>query len=140
MLGPVDALLGCRLRLPCRGDRRGGPDPARGQIRAACRCDLVPVRARLARKPTPLLGGLAILTGFIIAAAIWLPDAIHLKAPLRAAPDYFAVAHKWPLIGGAALITLIGAIDDIRELKPIVKLVGSDSRRLDCGPRRGNDQ
>lgn len=85
-----------------------------------------PSERGLARAPTPLLGGLAILAGFVFVAAAthWLPDTIHLKAPQHAASDYYAVAHKWPLIGGAALITLIGAIDDIRELKPIVKLAG----------------
>ena len=78
----------------------------------------------LARTPTPTLGGLAILAGFLLAAVIWTPDVIHLGAPPHPLPGTHEVIRKWPLIGGAVLIAAIGALDDIYELKPIVKLGG----------------
>jgi UDP-GlcNAc:undecaprenyl-phosphate GlcNAc-1-phosphate transferase len=78
----------------------------------------------LSNKPTPLLGGLAILAGFLVAAIIWVPDVIKLPPALHAAPGAMAIVHKWPLIAGAALIALIGAVDDLRDLKPIFKLAG----------------
>jgi UDP-GlcNAc:undecaprenyl-phosphate GlcNAc-1-phosphate transferase len=78
----------------------------------------------LARSPTPLLGGLAILAGFLVAAIIWMPDAIRLAPPPHALRGYAGTVHKWPLLGGAVLIALVGAVDDIRDLKPVVKLAG----------------
>ena len=79
----------------------------------------------LARKPTPLLGGLAILVAVMVVAAIhWVPDTIHLAPPAHAKPGTKVLLHKWPLLAGGLLIALIGAIDDVRDLKPFVKLAG----------------
>jgi UDP-GlcNAc:undecaprenyl-phosphate GlcNAc-1-phosphate transferase len=84
---------------------------------------LTPLTARLARAvgavdqpsgrsihlaPTPRLGGLAILGGFLIPATFYLPDD----------PQYRG------LLAGAALIALLGAVDDIWGLAPWVKLLG----------------
>lgn len=76
----------------------------------------------LAREPTPLLGGLAILAAVVLAAVVWMPNSI----PLARAPGYrtAGVVHTWPVIGGAGLIALIGAIDDAVDLKPLLKLIG----------------
>jgi UDP-GlcNAc:undecaprenyl-phosphate/decaprenyl-phosphate GlcNAc-1-phosphate transferase len=78
----------------------------------------------LSRKPTPLLGGLAILAGFLLAATIWLPDPIYLKPAAHTTSGLIEIVHKWPLIAGAVLIALVGAIDDIKDLRPIFKLAG----------------
>ena len=106
---------------------------------AAVAALLTPLAARLARrvgaisfpssrglasKPTPTLGGLAILAGFLLAAAIWMPDTIHLARAPHAAPGVLSPVSKWPLIGGAVLIAVVGALDDIYDLKPILKLIG----------------
>ena len=84
---------------------------------------LTPVVARLARRlgavdelkerglaseATPLLGGLAIFAGTLIAALLFMPDDDRTRGILAA----------------AALITLVGAWDDVRELPPPVKLGG----------------
>lgn len=76
----------------------------------------------LARKPTPELGGLAILAGVILAAVIWLPGSI----PLERSPGETAATgvHTWLVIAGAVLIALIGAIDDAVDLSPLLKLLG----------------
>ncbi len=78
----------------------------------------------MAEKETPLLGGLAILAGVLIAAAIWLPSTIPLQRALGEAPGSTGVVHTWVVLGGAALIALIGAIDDVWDLKPLLKLIG----------------
>ncbi|MDQ3632485.1 MAG: undecaprenyl/decaprenyl-phosphate alpha-N-acetylglucosaminyl 1-phosphate transferase [Actinomycetota bacterium] len=67
-------------------------------------------RARgLAERATPRLGGLALLTGVLVAGVLFLPiDEGRWRAILAA----------------AALITLVGAVDDIRGLPPGVKLLG----------------
>jgi len=62
----------------------------------------------LSERPTPLLGGLAILAGVLFGCALFL----RWDAQLRG------------ILAGAALITLIGALDDRFDLPPGVKLVG----------------
>ncbi|HET9718618.1 MAG TPA: MraY family glycosyltransferase, partial [Solirubrobacteraceae bacterium] len=80
-------------------------------------------RARgLNQKPTPKLGGLAILAGALVAAAIWLPPAITLQRVPHAPSG--GTVHTWAIIVGAVLITLVGAVDDWRALSPPVKFIG----------------
>ena len=60
--------------------------------------------------PTPTLGGLAILAGVLLAGAGFLPWSQETRG----------------ILGGAALIALVGALDDAKEggLSPVVKLAG----------------
>jgi UDP-GlcNAc:undecaprenyl-phosphate GlcNAc-1-phosphate transferase len=83
-------------------------------------------RARgLSQKPTPKLGGLAIFAGILLAAVLWLPATLHLPhTPHTPAKSSGGTVHTWAVLVGAALITLVGAIDDCRELKPLAKLLG----------------
>src|SRR5947209_20611237 len=62
----------------------------------------------LARRETPLLGGLAILAGVLVAAAIWIPDEIRLARTVGARPGSGGTVHTWAVIAGACLIALIG--------------------------------
>ncbi len=62
----------------------------------------------LSERPTPLLGGLAIFAGTLLAGLIWLPDERIWHGMLLA----------------AAFITAVGALDDRFELPPLVKLAG----------------
>jgi UDP-GlcNAc:undecaprenyl-phosphate GlcNAc-1-phosphate transferase len=62
----------------------------------------------LASEATPLLGGLAIFAGTVIAALLFMPDGERTRGILVA----------------AALITLVGAWDDARDLPPGAKLTG----------------
>ena len=71
----------------------------------------------LSERPMPLLGGLAIFAGVLLAALIWLPSG------------YGSGPHRKPelwtgVLLAAGLITLVGAIDDRFELPPAVKLAG----------------
>jgi UDP-GlcNAc:undecaprenyl-phosphate GlcNAc-1-phosphate transferase len=68
----------------------------------------------LAARATPLLGGLAILAGVLAAAALWLPASDETRG----------------ILGGAALIALVGALDDVFDLGPGVKLVGQVTAAL----------
>jgi UDP-GlcNAc:undecaprenyl-phosphate GlcNAc-1-phosphate transferase len=79
-------------------------------------------RARgLSLKPTPRLGGLAILVGVLVAALIWLPATIKLQHIPHGSGG---IVHMWPILVGACVIALVGAIDDWRPLSPLVKLIG----------------
>ncbi len=71
----------------------------------------------LSERPTPLLGGLAIFAGALVAALILLPSGyVNLKE------------HQHQLWHGvllaAAVITVVGALDDRFDLHPGVKLAG----------------
>jgi UDP-GlcNAc:undecaprenyl-phosphate GlcNAc-1-phosphate transferase len=78
----------------------------------------------LAQKPTPQWGGLALLIAVLVAAAIWIPAAIHLPHTAHARPGPAGVVHTWTILVGAVVITIVGAIDDFRELHPLLKLLG----------------
>src|SRR5580700_7778234 len=67
----------------------------------------------LSERPTPLLGGLAIFAGVLVAMLLWLPSG------------YYEERQLWQgVLIAAALITLVGALDDRFELPPVVKLAG----------------
>jgi UDP-GlcNAc:undecaprenyl-phosphate/decaprenyl-phosphate GlcNAc-1-phosphate transferase len=68
----------------------------------------------LAERPTPLLGGLAIFAGACAAGLLWLPSSPLWHGVLLA----------------AALITLVGALDDRFDLPPLVKLLGQIAAAL----------
>ena len=62
----------------------------------------------LSDRPTPLLGGVAMLAGVLLAAALLLPGSDETHA----------------ILAGAAVIALIGALDDAVDLHPALKLAG----------------
>ncbi|HEX4188056.1 MAG TPA: MraY family glycosyltransferase [Solirubrobacteraceae bacterium] len=67
----------------------------------------------LSERPTPLLGGLAIFAGALVAGLIWLPAGYRSDHQL------------WRgVLLAAAVITLVGALDDRFDLPPGVKLAG----------------
>jgi UDP-GlcNAc:undecaprenyl-phosphate GlcNAc-1-phosphate transferase len=96
--------------------------PLAGRLARRVGAIAYPSERGLARKPTPELGGLAILAAVLLAAALWMPAKIQLGLAQHyaAAP----VVHTWPLLGGAVLIALVGAIDDALDLNPLLKLIG----------------
>jgi UDP-GlcNAc:undecaprenyl-phosphate GlcNAc-1-phosphate transferase len=97
-------------------------------VAAAVTALLTPVTMRIARavgaidrprerglseRPTPLLGGLAIFAGALVAGLIFLPAG------------YYTARHLWQgVFLGAALITFVGALDDRFDLPPWIKLAG----------------
>jgi UDP-GlcNAc:undecaprenyl-phosphate/decaprenyl-phosphate GlcNAc-1-phosphate transferase len=68
----------------------------------------------LAREATPLLGGLAIFGAVLAAALLFVPMSSSTKG----------------ILGGAAVITAIGAVDDWRELGAGIKLAGQIAAAL----------
>src|SRR5215216_3907573 len=73
------------------------------------------VRERgLSREATPLLGGLAIFAAALVAALLFVPMTQATKG----------------ILGGAALIAAVGAIDDWHELGPGLKLAGQVAAAL----------
>jgi UDP-GlcNAc:undecaprenyl-phosphate GlcNAc-1-phosphate transferase len=66
----------------------------------------------LGRESTPLLGGLAIFAGALVAGLLFIETTSRTH-------DRFL-----GILAGAALITLVGALDDRFDLHPAVKLLG----------------
>jgi UDP-GlcNAc:undecaprenyl-phosphate GlcNAc-1-phosphate transferase len=83
-----------------------------------------PSNRGISQRAVPALGGLAIFAGVLVAALIWLPADIVLPHTAHARPGSGGTVHTWLLLIGAALIAVVGAVDDARELKPVVKLAG----------------
>ena len=78
---------------------------------------LDPVQERgLASEPTPLLGGLAILAGVLVAGSLLLPATTEMRGILAA----------------ALLITVVGLLDDLIDLPPQLKLLGQVAAGLIC--------
>jgi len=67
----------------------------------------------LSEKATPLLGGLAIFGGTLVATLMWLPSG-YGKSP-----------NLWyGVLIGAAVIVIVGALDDRFDLHPAAKFAG----------------
>jgi UDP-GlcNAc:undecaprenyl-phosphate/decaprenyl-phosphate GlcNAc-1-phosphate transferase len=67
----------------------------------------------LSERPMPLLGGLAIFAGTLVAGLIWLPAG------------YGGSHDLWRgVLIGAGVITAVGAVDDRFDLHPALKLLG----------------
>jgi UDP-GlcNAc:undecaprenyl-phosphate GlcNAc-1-phosphate transferase len=91
---------------------------------------VMPSARGLAERPTPALGGLAILAGVLVGAVFWLPATINLHHTPGTAPGSGGTVHTWAIVAGACLIALVGAIDDVKPLKPQWKLLGQIAAAL----------
>lgn len=91
---------------------------------------VMPSERGLAERATPALGGLAILAGVVVGALIWLPATINLHHTPGTAPGSGGTVHTWAIMAGACLIALVGAVDDVKPLKPQWKLLGQIAAAL----------
>jgi UDP-N-acetylmuramyl pentapeptide phosphotransferase/UDP-N-acetylglucosamine-1-phosphate transferase len=78
----------------------------------------MPDERRIHRAPTPRGGGLAIVLGFYAAAALALFYPWEWSAGSLASPwlKHFMIA--------SGMLVTVGLLDDVRSLKPMVKLLG----------------
>jgi UDP-GlcNAc:undecaprenyl-phosphate GlcNAc-1-phosphate transferase len=74
-----------------------------------------PSERGLSASATPLLGGLAIFAAVLVGAFLWLPGG---------GPHHHGLVRWHGVLLAAALITIVGAIDDRFDLHPATKLVG----------------
>src|SRR5438874_12752774 len=98
--------------------------PLAGRLARSVGATAKPTDRGLANVETPQLGGLAILAGVLLAMWIWMPGIIHLPHTKGTAPGAGGVVHTWAIVAGACLIVAVGAVDDVRELSPVLKLAG----------------
>jgi UDP-GlcNAc:undecaprenyl-phosphate/decaprenyl-phosphate GlcNAc-1-phosphate transferase len=67
-------------------------------------------------RPTPRLGGLAVLAGVVVAGLIWLPS--------EGGSQGWQDDTTSSILIGALAITAVGTIDDVLDLNPGIKLAG----------------
>ncbi|HLI60979.1 MAG TPA: MraY family glycosyltransferase [Solirubrobacteraceae bacterium] len=97
--------------------------PVVGRIARALRMVDRPRVGGLTERDTPLLGGLAILIGIVVAAAIFMPHLVTLPRTARSAGER-ATVNTWGVMVGAGLIMVVGAMDDWLDLRWWQKLFG----------------
>ncbi|UNX53982.1 undecaprenyl/decaprenyl-phosphate alpha-N-acetylglucosaminyl 1-phosphate transferase [Georgenia sp. TF02-10] len=79
---------------------------------------VTPVRARdVHTQPTPRLGGVAMLAGLAVAMLV------ASRVPFLHA-EFHDTSMAWAILGGAALVCLLGVADDIWDLDWMAKLAG----------------
>jgi UDP-GlcNAc:undecaprenyl-phosphate/decaprenyl-phosphate GlcNAc-1-phosphate transferase len=79
----------------------------------------------LSDRETPLLGGLAVFAAVAVAGEIWLRDARVTLGHVGAGRVPHTTSSHWTgILAAAALITLVGALDDRFDFHPAVKLAG----------------
>ena len=98
--------------------------PVAARLAVRVKAVVQPSERGLAERPTPALGGLAILAGALVAAAILMPSVIKLPHAAGTPPGSSGTVHTWVVMAGALLIALVGAIDDACDLRPQWKLLG----------------
>ncbi|AGK55725.1 glycosyl transferase family protein [Bacillus sp. 1NLA3E] len=78
-----------------------------------------PNQRKVHQKIMPRLGGLAIYISFILGIVIIRPN-LNFNLPLLHPNDYVHLA----ILLGSLIIIITGAIDDVKEISPRVKLLG----------------
>jgi UDP-GlcNAc:undecaprenyl-phosphate GlcNAc-1-phosphate transferase len=53
-----------------------------------------------------------------------MPSTVHLPRLVHSNETHGGVVHTWAMLGGAVLIAVVGALDDIFDLRPQWKLLG----------------
>ena len=98
--------------------------PVAGRLARRVGAMAFPSDRGLAERATPLLGGLAILIAVLVAAVIWMPWTITLPHVPHTPRGPGGTVHTWAILVGAAVIALVGALDDVYDLPPLGKFVG----------------
>ena len=94
--------------------------------RVALRLNAVdyPSKRRINTQPTPRLGGIAVFAGLLVASAVQIYGTLNWGWPSALVP-HPRMTVNYPMLGLSFLVIfLIGAVDDVYQLKPKAKLLG----------------
>ena len=83
-----------------------------------------PDARRINTKPIPRMGGIAIFLGIVAAFITQYLGTTFLNWPIVLVPSPRLVVDYWMLVAAFCIIFAVGAIDDIRGLKPMHKFLG----------------
>ena len=82
----------------------------------------VPNDRRVNKKPMPRLGGLAVIAGFLVSV-IYLVISASIEGKINLLEDGLNVK-LLGILGGMLVLGIVCYIDDVKDIKPLVKLAG----------------
>ena len=82
----------------------------------------IPNDRRVNKKPMPRLGGLAVIAGFLVSV-IYLVISASIEGKINLLEDGLNVK-LLGILGGMLVLGIVCYIDDVKDIKPLVKLEG----------------
>ncbi len=82
----------------------------------------IPNDRRVNKKPMPRLGGLAVIAGFLVSV-IYLVISASIEGKINLLEDSLNIKLVG-ILGGMLVLGIVCYIDDIKDIKPLVKLAG----------------
>lgn len=82
----------------------------------------IPNDRRVNKKPMPRLGGLAVIAGFLVSV-IYLVISASIEGKINLLEDGLNVK-LLGILGGMLVLGIVCYIDDVKDIKPLVKLAG----------------
>ena len=82
----------------------------------------IPNDRRVNKKPMPRLGGLAVIAGFLVSV-IYLLISASIEGKINLLEDGLNVK-LLGILGGMLVLGIVCYIDDVKDIKPLVKLAG----------------
>lgn len=82
----------------------------------------IPNDRRVNKKPMPRLGGLAVIAGFLVSV-IYLVISASIEGKINLLEDGLNIK-LLGILGGMLVLGIVCYIDDVKDIKPLVKLAG----------------
>lgn len=82
----------------------------------------IPNDRRVNKKPMPRLGGLAVIAGFLVSV-IYLVISASIEGKINLLEDNLNIK-LLGILGGMLVLGIVCYIDDVKDIKPLVKLTG----------------
>ena len=82
----------------------------------------IPNDRRVNKKPMPRLGGLAVIAGFLVSV-IYLVISASIEGKINLSEDGLNIK-LLGILGGMLVLGIVCYIDDVKDIKPLVKLAG----------------
>ena len=82
----------------------------------------MPNDRRVNKKPMPRLGGLAVIAGFLVSV-IYLVISASIEGKINLLEDNLNIK-LLGILGGMLVLGIVCYIDDVKDIKPLVKLAG----------------
>lgn len=82
----------------------------------------IPNDRRVNKKPMPRLGGLAVIAGFLVSV-IYLVISASIEGKINLSEDGLNIK-LLGILGGILVLGIVCYIDDVKDIKPLVKLAG----------------
>lgn len=82
----------------------------------------IPNDRRVNKKPMPRLGGLAVIAGFLVSV-VYLVISASIEGKINLLEDSLNIK-LMGILGGMLVLGIVCYIDDVKNIKPLVKLAG----------------